>query len=135
MSRSSLRLALKRSTSTSVNSPTLAQPQKIILANDLHSTIIFAPVDMESKYTLLLKTFSLNNDTFVNMYAYPDHNTSEPWLKLNDCASKLCLGDKFEEVLMDDSQMDKLVCGPVVLKRVDANGNSLDMTRDHFFML
>jgi hypothetical protein len=85
------------------------------------------------KTALLVRDIALPDGTFLRMYALPDHKSDvEPWYILNVEASKLALENIALESIIDDEEMfdkygDQLVNGPVLLTKVDEDGDECQL--------
>jgi len=90
---------------------------------------------MDKKSALLVNTMAISDGTFVQMFAFPDHATDEDYI-LNEAASRLNLesGVSLSFVLDDDefTHFDNLVHGPVLLIRVDEDGQELGLNHDNY---
>jgi hypothetical protein len=92
---------------------------------------------IDKKFALLINTLALSDGTFVRLYALPDHASDvEPWYILNERAShwNIDTGTSISEIIDGDSsvQFGKLVHGPVMLTRVDEDGQELGLNRDSY---
>lgn len=142
--RSSTRIGLRKS----IQRETQPRFQRILIDNDLESTVEYINSKRESKEKFIslmeakkLKTFDLIDGTYINMYVLPDHDSQiEPWYKANDYATKLLCGEKLEYIMYDEKVSDEerlkyFANGKVLLQRVDEDNQELRMTSDSLLYL
>lgn len=103
------------------------------LATNSDSDLHFLP--RFKRDALFVKSLSLSDGTFVNMYAFPDSTTDIDYI-LNERASRFNLphGSSINTFLDsdEDSERSQLVHGPVLLARVDEDGTELGLDKGAF---